>query len=227
MSTLTTTPIAPRLRAAGIASLVGAAGFVLLFILTNFIATTIAPLPDFPLPVDAPKYVVNGIFNWFGSTAWSIGLIVAVVGANRLLAASDSVVASVVRIIGVVGAGVVALGAGNGFAQFGVLVESIADSGADEGAQKAVYAATWLATNAYVFTAILLLSVWLVAGAVLGLRSAAISVPSAVLAMVFAVLATVSTVVTRFPAGGIVLTLYLAIAGIVYLVGARRASARA
>lgn len=217
---------ARRLRVAGIAALVGSGGFVLAFVAQSVVAI-VWPQPDFLLPAEAPGFARTGIVIWIAVTLfWSLGFLIAVTGINRLAfaeSASDrSFLASVVRPLGVLGAGALAFTAGQAMSQTGSFVTpQIADAGADEGAQRAVIAGSFITNNGFGFAATLLLAVWVVGAALGGRRGGAHGAGILLLAILSAALTVTAAIVLGFPTLGLFM-LYFVTVGIVFLIRSRR-----
>lgn len=211
-----------RTRAAGTASLIGAGGFIITLPL-NAILSAAQDGPDYPTPLEAQDFFGYNAFSWVSLTLlWSVGFLVAVVGIGRVTLARDTVAATVGRWLGGLGAGAIALSAGNLFSQAGGAATQISETGADKAAQRGIFEGTFVTTNAMSFAAMILLAGWIVVSAVIGRRAGAHGTALVIVGIVAGILIVALCIATGFPVGSLVITPYFIVVGIVYLIRARR-----
>ncbi len=211
-----------RTRAAGIASLIGAGGF-LVTLPVNAILSAAQDGPEYPTPLEQQDFFAYNAASWVSMTLlWSVGFLIAVVGISRVTLASDSIGATVARWLGGLGAGAIALSAGNLFSQVGGAATQIAETGADKAAQRGIFEGTFVTTNAMTFAAMILLAAWAVASAVIGRLVGVHGTALRIVGIIAGVLVVVLCIATGFPVGSLVITPYFLVVGIGYLIRARR-----
>lgn len=211
-----------RIRAAGIASLIGAAGFFIT-LPVNALLSAAQDGPDYPTPLEQQDFFAYNAFSWVSLTLlWAVGFLIAVVGISRATLASDTVPATVARWLGGLGAGAIALSAGNLFSQVGGAATQIAETGAGEAAQRGIFEGTFVTTNAMGFAAMILLAIWIAVSAVIGRRAGVHGTVLMIVGIVAGVLIVILCIATGFPVGSLVIMPYFIVVGIVYLLRARR-----